>query len=154
MSVLKRVVSVVGVMTLIVLSVAVLAPKTSHAVAAAFVQIVPGSTTHVGQNEGQIVNLVCFGTRNCERESSTANVDSNDYVVPAGYTLIITDISWAAEDIAPGHYGCEVLQTQFSSFNLTNDCVLGDAGGVAEHIFHLNNWGAGRLWPDFERILG
>jgi hypothetical protein len=59
MRLLKQAMAVLGTVLTITALVAIISPKTAHALAAALVQIQPGTTTHVGQNEGQLVSLFC-----------------------------------------------------------------------------------------------
>ncbi len=96
MKLLKQAMAVLGTVTTITLLIAVLAPKSARAVVAALVQIVPGTTTHLGQNESQLVALTCAqGQSYCLRESPSGGVLSlSPFVVPAGYTLIVTDYNW------------------------------------------------------------
>jgi hypothetical protein len=137
MNLLKRAVSVVGAITLIVASVAVLAPKTSHAVAAAFVQIVPGPTTHVGQTEGQLVSLFCEGS-NCVRQTSGVN-DIQPFTVPTGYTFVLTDFGWLSFANSPNAYTCAVVElaTSFEGISPTQSCAVADFKGVASYNAHL-----------------
>lgn len=59
MRLLKQAWTVFATVVVIALLLAIVSPKAAHAVAAARVQIVPGTTTHVGQNESQLVSLLC-----------------------------------------------------------------------------------------------
>jgi hypothetical protein len=96
MSLLKKAWTVFATLVVVALLVAVVAPKAAHAVAAALVQIVPGTTTHVGQNESQLVSLFCVsGPGTCLPIDSNAAISSTPYVVPSGYTLIVTDWEWS-----------------------------------------------------------
>jgi hypothetical protein len=92
MKLLKQALGGLGALTVFAVVVAFVAPKTAHALAAALVQIVPGTTTHVGQNESQLVSLTCQpGVDYCSAVDPEGNVSTSAYVVPAGYTLILTD---------------------------------------------------------------
>jgi hypothetical protein len=92
MKLLKRAWTVFSTLVVVTLLVAMVMPKTAHALAAALVQIVPGTTTHVGQNESQVVSLTCQpGINYCSAVDPEGNVATSAYVVPAGYTLVITD---------------------------------------------------------------
>ena len=105
MRLLKQAMAVLGTVTMIAVLVAVFAPKTAHAVAAALVQIEPGTTTQVGQNESQLVSLGCFVSQAnyCVAVDATGNISYpyTAYVVPAGYTLIVTDWEWYGNNGAP-----------------------------------------------------
>jgi hypothetical protein len=71
------------------------APKRAHALVAALVQIVPSTTTHVGQNESQMVSLLCQKSQSyCVENDPSGNASASAYVVPSGYTLVITDYEW------------------------------------------------------------
>jgi hypothetical protein len=63
---MKKMLSALGGIFPVALLIAALTPKATRGVAAALVQIVPGTTTHVGQNEGQLVSLFCpVASKNC-----------------------------------------------------------------------------------------
>jgi hypothetical protein len=104
MKLLKRAWTVFATLVVVTLLVAMVMPKTAHALAAALVQIVPGTTTHVGQNESQLVALTCVNGNNfCNAVDPDGNASTSPYVVPAGYTLIITDYEWVAfTKLGPG----------------------------------------------------
>ncbi len=92
----KRLLMVAGAVAIAgVLGVA-LVPRAVHAVVATLVEIVPGSTTHVGQNEGQLVSLECgtVSTPYCAAIDPDGTLASAAYVVPSGYMLIVTDWEW------------------------------------------------------------
>jgi hypothetical protein len=92
MKLLKQALGGLGALTVFAVVVAFVAPKTAHALAAALVQIVPGTTTHVGQNESQLVSLICLQHHlYCSAIDAEGNISTSAYAVPAGYTLIITD---------------------------------------------------------------
>ncbi len=99
MTLVKRAAAVLGTVLAIALMVAIVSPKTAHAVAAALVQIVPGTTTHMGQNEGQLVMLQCTASNDgsCYLINSNAEFTVTSYVVPSGYTLIVTDWEYSAQ---------------------------------------------------------
>jgi hypothetical protein len=98
MRLLKQALGVLGALVVLAVIVAFVAPKKAHALAAALVQIVPGTTTHVGQNESQLVSLFCVEhTSFCSEESPAGGDDlGTPYVVPAGFTLIVTDYAWTS----------------------------------------------------------
>jgi hypothetical protein len=98
MRLLKQALGVLGALVVLAVIVAFVAPKKAHALAATLVQIVPGSTTHVGQNESQLVALICSeGNSYCSEESPAGSLDpTTSYAVPTGSTLIVTDYSWAS----------------------------------------------------------
>ena len=103
MRLLKEMLGVLGGLVVIAVIGAFVAPKTTHAVVAALVQIVPGTTTHVGQNESQLVSLVCeLGTDDCVAVDPEGKLSSTGYVVPSGYTLIVTDWQWEVTGATPG----------------------------------------------------
>ena len=96
MKLLKQALAVSGAMSILAITLALIAPQRVQAVAAAFVQIVPGGSTHVGQYESQLVSLYCpMGYSSCFAVDSNGSVNSTvPYVVPTGYTLLITDYEW------------------------------------------------------------
>jgi hypothetical protein len=92
MRLLKQALGLLAALVVLAVIVAFVAPKRARAVAAALVQIVPGTTTHVGQNESQLVSLTCqSGNDFCNAVDPGGNVSTSKYVVPTGYTLIVTD---------------------------------------------------------------
>lgn len=95
MKLLKQALALLGALVVLALIVAFVAPNRAHAVAAALVQIVPGTTTHVGQNESQLISLFCSdGFAFCASVDSEGRSAATAYVVPSGYTLIVTDWEW------------------------------------------------------------
>lgn len=112
MRLLKEALGVLGALVIVAVIVAFLAPKRTHALVAALVQIVPGTTTHVGQNESQLVSLVCeLGTEYCVAVDPQGNYSSTAYAVPSGYTLIITDWQWEVTGATPGVRWADHLYT-------------------------------------------
>jgi len=61
MNYMKKAVTTLGGIFLAALLIAAVAPKATHGLVAALVQIVPGTTTHVGQNEGQLIQPLLLG---------------------------------------------------------------------------------------------
>jgi hypothetical protein len=98
MRLLKEALGVLGALVVLAVIVAFVAPNRARAVAATLVQIVPGTTTHVGQHESQLISLHCLeGKAYCSEIDAEGNIDeSTPYVVPKGYTLIVTDYEWQA----------------------------------------------------------
>lgn len=95
MNVIRKAISALGGIFLAALLIAALVPKVARGVAAALVQIVPGTTTHVGQNESQLVSLTCPGVSGCYSVDPAGETSFPTlYVVPSGYTLIVTDWEW------------------------------------------------------------
>jgi hypothetical protein len=117
--------------------VAVVAPKTAHAVAAALVQIVPGTTTHVGQNESQLVALSCAsGNSYCNAVDPQGNIDTTAYAVPTGYTLIVTDYEWTRSiSLSADRTVFDLLEFESSSppvfHNLVHSSAVTDSLGIA-----------------------
>jgi hypothetical protein len=114
MKLLKQAFAVFGVVTMFAILAAVIAPKSAHALVAALVQIVPGTTTHVGQNESQLVSLTCSADtgRSCVILVPSTMPSTTPYVVPTGYTLIVTDWQWS--DFPEGSAGVLVSDLLFS----------------------------------------
>ena len=103
MKLVKQAMTVLGILVVITAIVALVTPKTAHAIVATMVEIVPGGTTHVGTTESNLVSLVCnlgaiprggglSGT--CEAVDATGEVSGTAYQVPTGSTLIVTDYEW------------------------------------------------------------
>jgi hypothetical protein len=121
MNAIRKAVSALGSIFLAALLIAALAPKAARGIAAALVQIVPGTTTHVGQNESQLVSLFCTPavSSGCIPVDSTGSIDPAGaaYQVPSGSTLVITDYrySFSLAGAAAGSYLCDTLINQLSS---------------------------------------
>lgn len=126
MKLLKQALAVLGTLVVVAVMVAVVTPKTVHAVAAALVQIVPGPATHVGQAEGQLVTLECANfSVFCRALDSSGNRASTDYTVPTGYTLVVTDWESVYTSGYPqGDYSCDFLTTSASANPLFQSCTL------------------------------
>ena len=134
MRILKQAMAVLGTVTMIVVVMAVVAPKTARSTVAALVQIIPGSTTHVGQNESQLVNLLCIrGNSFCNSVSSSGAIAGGAYVVPSGSTLIITDYSWEKFLSSAGFLSTDCLTntTVFGAcINISTSTTLADRDGA------------------------
>jgi len=135
---------VLGTFTTIALLIAVLAPKSARAVVAALVQIVPGTTTHMGQNESQLVNLFCgVNLIDCFSLDSSGSLAPTNYVVPAGYTLVITDYEWNLNG-APGQVqACDgldvIVGVSIASLLPVGSCTITTAGGDAYRAEHYTS---------------
>ena len=89
MKLLKQALATLGALVVLAAIVALIAPQRVHAVAATLVQIIPGSATHVGQNESKFVNLDCTnGCPFCSELLPDGSTGSFPYAVPSGSTLI------------------------------------------------------------------
>ena len=144
MNVIRKAVSALGGIFLAALLVAALAPKATRGIAAALVQLVPGTTTHVGQNESQLVALNCaMGNNFCNAIDPQGVVDTTTaYVVPAGYTLIVTDYEWTRfiiTDLEPGELLFNSLISVPSGPGISihtivnSTAVTANVGGAAIH---------------------
>ena len=101
MNVIRKTVSAFGGIVLAALLITVFTPKAARAIAAALVQIVPGTTTHMGQNESQLVSLLCNNENGCYSIDSTGAISlTTYYTVPTGYTRIITDWEWESRSLS------------------------------------------------------
>ncbi len=142
---LKQAMAVLGIVTTIAVLVAVLAPKSARAVVAALVQILPGTTTHLGQNESQLVNLFCgVNLTDCFSLDSSGSLAPTNYVVPAGYTLVITDYEWTLNGGAPGQVQvCDVFNVivgvSIGSLLPVGSCTMTTAGGDAHRAEHFTS---------------
>ncbi len=96
MRLFKEALGIFGALVVLAVIVAFVAPNRARAVAATLVQIVPGTTTHVGQHESQLVSLVCLtGFSHCfEIDGEGGYSSSTAYTVPSGHTLIVTDYQY------------------------------------------------------------
>jgi hypothetical protein len=103
----KTLAAILGAGLLMVVG-AMFGPRTAHAVVAALVQIVPGTTTHVGQNESQLLSLRCLAGP-CSAIDPGGNPSETVYVVPSGYTLIVTDWEWAFRGGTSGALSADYL---------------------------------------------
>jgi hypothetical protein len=131
MKLLKQALGGLGALTVFAVVVTFIAPKTAHALAAALVQIVPGTTTHVGQNESQLVSLFCASGKDyCSSEDLSGALSSAPYVVPSGYTLIVTDWEWFG---GGGQTGVlvEDFLINIEDFILATSWALADGDGHA-----------------------
>jgi hypothetical protein len=119
MRLLKETLGVLGALVVLAVIVAFVAPNRARAVAATLVQIVPGNTTHVGQAESRLVSLRCFiGKAYCSEIGAEGNVDeSTAYVVPKGYTLIVTDYQWQSNAPGPGLLSDDLFNLKVGQFN-------------------------------------
>lgn len=142
MRLLKEALGVLGALVVIALLVAFVAPKKTHALVAALVQIVPGNTTHLGQNESQFVSLVCFGgVANCQAVNPAGEASASAYAVPAGYTLIVTDYDWileASKFVPSGSPVGDVLTTNNGQNVLLFSNTIADSNGLASVHEHYS----------------
>jgi hypothetical protein len=98
MRLLKETLGILVALVMVAVILAFIAPNRARAVAATLVQIVPGTTTHVGQHESQLVSLFCpDGFSYCvELDGKGGSPSNTAYVVPSGHTLIVTDYQFFA----------------------------------------------------------
>ena len=138
MNFIKKALTTAGGVFLAALLIAALAPKATHGLVAALVQIVPGTTTHVGQNESQLVSLACNeGSDFCVQVDPEGNSSSTAYVVPTGYTLVVTDFEWNASFGNPGYFLIDELVNSSTNHLLSNvSRTLADADGAGYNHEH------------------
>jgi hypothetical protein len=119
MTFLKQILGVLTALFVLAVIVAFVAPNRARAAAATLVQIVPGNTTHVGQAESRLVSLHClYGNAYCSAIDADGNIDeSTAYVVPKGYTLIVTDYEWQANSQNGGLLSDELYNNNVGEFN-------------------------------------
>jgi hypothetical protein len=135
MNKMRKVLTALGGVFLAALLLAALAPKVTRAVAAALVQIVPGTTTHMGQNESRIVSLYCIAGNNfCNAVDASGNVSTAAYEVPAGFTLVITDYEYKYSAASAGDAGqlrCDEFYNVSGVLSLLPiaSCALVDTNG-------------------------
>lgn len=152
----RKLLSTLGGIFLAALLIAAVAPKAARGVAAALVQIVPGTTTHIGQNESRMVSLFCnAGNEFCNSVDSSGNIATAAYQVPAGFTLIITDYEYRLSlSSAAGQYLCDNFFNVSGVLPFLNQpsCALADTGGAAygkEHFTTGVRVGSGVTIADF-----
>jgi len=137
MRILKQALAVFGAFVVLAVIVAFVAPRKTHALVAALVQIVPGTTTHVGQNESQLVSLICDASPHFSAVSLTGTFDpSVGYVVPAGYTLIVTDYEWFVSGGSAGLLTSDTFINTADSGGFVYSFAIADGNGnsfVHEH---------------------
>ena len=154
---MRKMLTAFGVIFLGALFLAALAPRVTRAVAAALVQIVPGTATHIGQNESRMVSLYCIVNNNfCNLVDSSGNVASAPYQVPAGFTLIITDYEYKASlSFAAGEFVCDTFLNASNDLPFLNvpSCALADKNGSfygKEHFTAGVRVGSGVTLLDFD----
>lgn len=118
MRLLKQAMAVLGTVVVIALLVALVTPKTAHAIIATAVQVVntsanPAATLDNSKAASQIVELVCLvasaeQTTSCEQE--TAANEFSGFMVPAGQTLIITSVDIQTGPAGPGFAAVDLSQ--------------------------------------------
>jgi hypothetical protein len=125
MRLLKETFGILVALVIVAVIVAFVAPNRARAVAATLVQIVPGTTTHVGQHESQLVSLGCLdeGKAYCsEIDAEGKGVDDSiPYVVPKGYTLIVTDYNWRGFNSQSGNLIIDYLYNPAVKSSVFND---------------------------------
>jgi hypothetical protein len=152
----RKLLSTLGGIFVAALLIAALAPKAARGVAAALVQIVPGTITHIGQNESRMVSLYCIvDNASCNSVDSSGNIASAAYQVPAGFTLIITDYEYKVNlASAAGRYLCDSFLNASSDLPFLNvpSCALADSNGQVygkEHFTTGIRVGSGVTLVDF-----
>lgn len=143
MGILKQALSVLATVVVLAAVAELVAPKRAQGVVAALVQLAPNAVTHVGQNQTQLVNLWCYRPNNyCWAIDPTGALVSNvgaAYVVPQGYTLILTDWEWSAYS---GQAGDFLGDSLYSNTTLSLD--FADSSAIA------SNFGFAYLHEHFE----
>jgi len=159
MNMRRKVLTALGGIFLAALFLAALAPKATRAVAAALVQIVPGTATHMGQNESRIVSLFCeAGNSFCNAVDASGTMSTSPYVVPAGFTLVITDYEFkysAASSSDAGQFRCDEFYnvSNVLTFLPIASCALVDTAGFVygkEHFTTGIRVGSGVTVADFD----
>ena len=159
MRLLKQALALLGALFVVALIAAFVAPNRAHALAAALVQIVPGTTTHVGQNESQLVSLLCSGgNAYCSAVDPSGAFSSTPYVVPSGYTLIVTDWEWTGNGgAAQGSFTGNSLRNP-SGGDFANSAALVTTTGTVtyahEHYASGIRVGSGVTIEDFLAAVG
>lgn len=134
MKLMKEALGLLGALMILAVIVAFVAPRRARAVAALLAQIVPGTTTHVGQNESQLVSLSCFVDTSFCNTVTPEGGQGPAYAVPSGYTLIVTDWEWFG---FPGTAGALTTDSLLNANGeplepaLATSSALGDRNGFA-----------------------
>jgi hypothetical protein len=132
MRLLKQALGVLGTLVVVAVMVALVAPNKARAMVVSMVKIVPGTTTQVGQNESQLVSLTCEnGSSNCLAFDPQGNLSTSGYVVPAGYTLVVTDYQFFGSSGGPGVYNFDLLLNGSTQAQFAEAGGLGDAGSTS-----------------------
>jgi hypothetical protein len=159
MNMMRKVLTALAGIFLAALFLAALVPKATRAVVAALVQIVPGTATHMGQNESRLVSLLCQAGKNfCNAVDSSGNLSTAAYEVPAGFTLIITDYEYkyfASSAADAGEFRCDVFYNVSNVLNFLPipSCALVDKQGFVygkEHFTTGIRVGSGVTVADFD----
>jgi hypothetical protein len=140
MRILKQALSIAGALFVVVVAFAVIAPRRAQAVAAALVQIVPGSATHVGQYESKLVSLNCvYGVSFCQQVNPNGTTTTTEYTVPAGYTLVITDLEWVIYGGSgeAGYNACYFFIAEGTGAYINDACAIADKNGTAAGKEHF-----------------
>ena len=131
MNFVRKAVSALASIVVAALLISVLAPKATHGIVAAWVQVLPSATTHMGQSQTQLVSLWCYRPNNyCWAIDPTGSLVSNvgaAYVVPQGYTLIVTDWEWSSFS---GQAGALIGSALYN--NSTLELTFADSSAVAD----------------------
>ena len=158
MRLMKQAMGVFAALVVLAVIAAFIAPKRTHALVATLVQIVPGGTTHVGQNESQLVSLECVSSSGCLALDAKGDSSTTGYVVPAGYTLIVTDYEWQSGCGTAGLLLTDKfydISNGFSFFSVSGS--IADANGFAyahEHYATGVRVGSGVALVDYNGIRG
>lgn len=155
MGLLKQALALLGAVVVLA-AIAALAPKTARGVVAALVQIVPGTATHIGQNESRMVSLYCsVNNAFCNSVDSSGNIASAAYQVPAGFTLIITDYEYKVVLASTAsQFLCDTFFNISTGMEFLNvpSCALADSTGQVygkEHFTTGVRVGSGVTVADF-----
>jgi hypothetical protein len=151
MNIAKRVLMFLGFVVLVAAVVSVFAPKATHALVATLVQVANTSANPVPVNTPSHlgVPLSSFVTLNCLTSGTTCssfrqidasgNQAATDYAIPAGQTLIVTDVDWEA-------IGGTAGQDTFLNLLCAGGCafvfqsrVVADSGQHASTADHLTS---------------
>jgi hypothetical protein len=159
MRLLKQALALLGALVVVALIAAFIAPNRAHALAAALVQIVPGTTTQVGQNESQLVSLLCSGgNAYCTAVDSSGAFSTTPYVVPSGYTLIVTDWEWSGNGgAAQGTFAFDSLRNSSAGDFANSGALVTTVGTVTyahEHYASGIRVGSGVTIEDFLAVVG
>jgi len=140
MRLLKQALAILGGLVVIAVLAALVAPQSARAVVATLVQIVPGSTTHVGQYESQVISLFCnTGDDFCQILDASGINSGVAYTVPTGSTLIITDYEWLV-NLGPASAGttlCDTPRGATKGSFVEISCAIADTQGVYSRGEHF-----------------
>jgi hypothetical protein len=128
-----------------------LMPKAAHGVVATLVQVANTSAnpvpvtipTHLGVPLGGLVTLNCLNSgttcSSFRQIDASGNQAATDYTIPAGQTLIVTDVEWEAVGGTAGRNSFLNLQCAGGCPFVFSSRTVADSAGIASTADHLTS---------------